>query len=130
MVSRSAALLWTRKKFGPNPKTGTHPWPAMAGHGRPCLAMAGHGWPWLVIAGLVMAGNGRTWPGMVGHVRTMTGQWSAKDPAIKHMATFSNCESKKVPNPRSYTKASKTNFPNSAIASPKESKTQLPNPRA
>ena len=96
-------------------------------------AMAVHGRPWLAIwpgYGLVMASNGRPWPGMVGHVRSMASQSSAKDPAIKHMATFGNCESKKVPNPRSYTKASKTKFPNSAIANPKECKTQLPNLRA
>ena len=54
-------------------------------------AMAVHGRPWLAIwpgYGLVMASNGRPWLGMVGHVRTMASQWSAKDPALKHMATF------------------------------------------
>ena len=69
-----------QEKFGPNPKSGTHPWPPMAGHGRPWLAMAGHRWPWLVIPGLVMAGHGwpsrpamamashdRPWPNMAGH---------------------------------------------------------------
>ena len=54
-------------------------------------AMADHSWPWLAISpgnGLAMASNGRPWPGMVGHVWTMASQWSAKDPALKHMATF------------------------------------------
>ena len=58
---------------------------------RPPLAMPRHGRPWLAISpgnGLAMASNGRPWPGMVGHVRTMASQWSANDPALKHMATF------------------------------------------
>ena len=67
----------------------------MAAHGRleseNRNAMALHGRQWLAISpgnGLVMASNGRPWPGMVGHVRTMASQWSAKDPALKDMAAF------------------------------------------
>ena len=53
--------------------------------------MAGHGWPWLAMSpanGLAMASNARLWPGIVGHVRTIASQWSAKDPALKDMAAF------------------------------------------
>ena len=54
-------------------------------------AVVVHGRPWLAISpgnGLAMASNGRLWLGIVGHVRTMASQWSAKDPALKDMAAF------------------------------------------